>query len=465
MEIKFKNIDEVDTFKDKEVLSNSRTELDNYDFEAGEFWRKVAPYRNVSTEEFRDYRWQVKNTIYNRKRIIEFLSQVASKKFVEEVSQALDIVPMQVRITPYLLSLIDWCDPVNDPIRIQFIPLVSEILPDHPMLEMDSLAEEKFSPIPQLVHRYPDKVLFLPQSSCPVYCRYCTRSYSVGADTNSVSKSSSKWSRNAQEAVYKYLEDHPEVEDVVISGGDLYNISAKNMRDIALKILNIPSILRIRLATKGVSINPTRISAMDDWTKELIKISSEGRSLNKQVAVHTHFNHQREITQMTKEAMDILYRNGVIVRNQSVMIRGVNDSFEEQSALIKKLSAINIQPYYVYLHDMVKGLESLRTPLWKFIEIEEKVRGITAGFNTPTFVVDLPKGGGKRNAWSFRNYNRKTGVSTFKAPSISNGECYFYADPLHSLSPEIQKQWLKGTIEKKKNYETNTSVSSLHFER
>ncbi|MFU2510109.1 KamA family radical SAM protein [Pseudoalteromonas sp. ASV78] len=435
---------------DTQVGDCSNAAMSDYlNFRTGDFWRKLVPYENVTASEFNDHRWQVKNSISSQRRVIEFLKKVASEDFIEEVEKALNKVPMRVRITPYMLSLIDWDSPVNDPIRLQFLPLSSEICEDHPMLTLDSLNEQADSPIEHLVHRYPDKVLFLPQSSCPVYCRYCTRSYAVGGSTDTVEKKSGRLSAFDEEAIFAYLSEHTEIEDVVVSGGDLYNLTGTEMRHLGIRLLRLPNIKRIRLATKGLAISPMRILNHDDWTQALIEISAEGRRLHKQVALHTHFNHCQEITDITRQAMQVLYANHVTVRNQAVMLRGVNDSYKAQSELIKLLSALNIQPYYVYQHDMVQGLEFLRTPLWRMLEIEEKVRGITAGFNIPTFVVDLPNGGGKRDVWSFRYYDQETGLSVYRAPSVKENTYFFYADPLHSLSYENAVKWdEKGAVEK-----------------
>jgi lysine 2,3-aminomutase len=177
------------------------------------------------------------------------------------------------------------------------------------------------------------------------------------------------------------------------------------------------------------------------WTDALTRLVELGRRLHKEVALHTHFNHPEEITEITRQAMDLLFERGITVRNQSVLVRGVNDSVETMTLLVKRLGHINVHPYYVYMHDLVKGVEDLRTSLDTALVIEKHVRGVTAGFNTPVFVVDAPGGGGKRDVHSFEHYNRETGISVFTSPSVHAGAHYFYFDPLDLLSPEVQKRW------------------------
>ena len=164
--------------------------------------------------------------------------------------------------------------------------------------------------------------------------------------------------------------------------------------------------------------------------------------------LHTHFNHPNEITAITKRALDIVFERGIIVRNQSVLQRGVNDSVATMQLLVKRLGHCQVHPYYVYVHDLVKGVEDLRTTLQTALDIEKAVRGVTAGFHTPTFVVDAPGGGGKRVAHSFEHYDRDTGISVFAAPSVKPG-FFVYFDPVDTLAPEIQLRW-KDPVEQDK---------------
>ena len=352
--------------------------------------------------------------------------------FVKDVEKGIKMAPMAVRLTPYTLSVADWSDPLNDPIRRQFVPLASTMIPDHPKVGLDSLHEEEMSPVEGLVHRYPDKVLFLATSVCPVYCRFCTRSYAVGSPTESVHKKSRKPMPKRWNKMFEYIEAIPSVQDVVVSGGDAYYLEPHNLRMLGERLLAIPHIKRFRLASKGLAVCPSRVhDDSDDWSQTLVDLSDRGRSMGKQVALHTHFNHPNEITWITEAAARHLFKHGVIVRNQSVVLRGVNDDVATMSSLIRKLAELNIEPYYVYQADMVKGVEDLRTPLSSILDLEKHIRGTIAGFMMPDFVVDLPGGGGKRLANSFESYDRHSGLSTWKAPGVADPDKVFeYYDPI-----------------------------------
>lgn len=309
------------------------------------------------------------------------------------------------------------------------------------MLRLDSLAEQDDSPVPGLVHRYHDKVLFLALDVCPVYCRFCTRSYAIGGDTDSVDKVDYKPIPKQWNYAFAYLLSRPEIEDVVVSGGDAYFLPASRIRTIGETLLAIPHIRRIRFATKGPAVMPMKILSDTEWSDALIDLARTGRHMNKEVCLHTHFNHANEITDITRRAMRYLYREGVTIRNQSVMIRGVNDSDSAMNDLVKKLSEINVQPYYVYQHDMVKGVEELRTRVRKTADIERAVRGVTAGFNTPTFVTDAPGGGGKRVIHSHEHYDEETGISVYRSPTVDPDKAYLYFDPLSRLPEGGQARW------------------------
>lgn len=420
--------------------AESRQDLRHRELRGDEFWRVIPAFRQVSEQEFLDHQWQARHSITKPKALLDALTGLVSESFVEDAARGFLRAPMSVRVSPYLLSLVDWSAPKSDPIRRQFIPLESELLPDHPKLGLDSLAEQADSPVPGLTHRYPDKVLFLPLNTCPVYCRFCTRSYAVGPDTD-VEKLSLKVNMQRWEHAFEYLKLRTEVEDVVVSGGDSYTLKPEQLRFIGDALLDIPNIRRIRIATKGPAVMPQKLLSDDAWFAALVGLVERGRKLHKQVVLHTHFNHPNEITRITERAMNRLFEHGVTVRNQSVMQAGVNDSIETMTLLVRRLGYVNVQPYYVYQHDLVHGVEDLRTSVHSSMEIEKAVRGATAGFNTPTFVVDAPGGGGKRQVHSAEHYDRVTGVSVYAAPSVKPGRLFCYFDPIRSLPEEGRRRW------------------------
>jgi lysine 2,3-aminomutase len=406
----------------------------------GAFWQKIPAYRNVSEGEFLDHKFQMKHTITRPDKLLAAVQDLVSAEFYRDVEEGFRQAPMSLRVSPYLLSLIDWDRPYEDPLRRQFIPVVSRLLPDHPKLTLDSLHEQEDAPVPGLTHRYRDKALFLALDTCPVYCRFCTRSYAVGVDTEQVQKVSLKTTNDRWEQVFAYSASRPELEDIVVSGGDSYNLRASQIRQIGETLLAMPNILRIRFATKGPAVMPQKLITDDEWLGELTWVVEEGRRRHKEVVVHTHFNHPAEITWITKRAMDLLFERGITVRNQSVLQRGVNDSVPTMRELIRRLSYCNVHPYYVYMHDLVKGVEDLRTTIQTGCDLEKHVRGDTAGFNTPTFVCDAPGGGGKRNVHSYEHYDRSTGICVYTAPSVKSGY-FLYFDPIDTLSPAAQADW------------------------
>src|SRR3954453_9640237 len=408
---------------------------------AGEFWRRIPAYANVTEAEFLDHKWQAKHSITNIQKLLATLSGLVSEAFVADAQRGFERAPMSVRVSPYLLSLIDWTNPHEDPLRTQFIPLGSRLLPDHPRLDLDSLHERADMPVPGLTHRYVDKALFLALDTCPVYCRFCTRSYAVGIDTEEVSKFQLKVNVDRWQKAFDYIRSRPELEDIVISGGDAFQLRPEQITQIGETLLSIDHVRRMRYATKGPAVMPQKILTDDAWTDALTRVVEQGRKLHKEVVLHTHFNHPRESTAITKAAMDKLCERGITVRNQTVLQRNVNDSVATMTLLIRRLGYINVHPYYVYMHDLVKGVEDLRTTLDTGLVIEKGIRGATAGFNTPTVVVDAPGGGGKRDAHSYQHYDRTTGVSVFTAPAVHPGEMYFYLDPIDLLPPEGQARW------------------------
>jgi len=405
------------------------------------FWQNIPAWKEVDEETFLNYKWQEKNAITNSKKLIKAVQEIASPEFIADVEKGFSSAPMAVRISPYLLGLIDWDNPYEDPIRRQFLPLGSQLEADHPMLTLDSLHEQADAPVDGLTHRYPDKVLFLALDTCPVYCRFCTRSYAVGLDTDTVEKVSLKASQDRWSQALQYIREREEVEDVVVSGGDMYRLKADQVRELGNALLDIPHIRRIRFATKGLAIQPMKILTDIDWTDAVTEVVDRGREMHKEVVIHTHFNTPNEITGISQDAMNLLFERGITVRNQTVLQAGVNDTPELMGDLIKKLSYINVHPYYVYVHDLVQGTEDLRTTVQTSIDLEKEVRGTTAGFNIPLFIVDTTGGGGKRDIHSFEYYDRETGISVYKAPAVKRDQFFTYLDPLRTLSPSIRKDW------------------------
>ncbi|MBF0314055.1 MAG: KamA family radical SAM protein [Oligoflexia bacterium] len=417
------------------------TSTKHREFRDDDFWKELPGWANISKEKFADHVWQAQHSIRKLEQIKEVLGHRLRPEIYQDIIDGQERTPMNIRITPYIFALINWDDPASDPLRKQFLPLGSQFLPDHPYYMPDSLAEDEDSPVHTLTHRYPDKVLFLPLTTCPVYCSYCTRSRIVGGSTETIEKHGHGANPKSWETVFEYIRANPTIEDVIVSGGDAYNLQPAQLSLIGETLINIPHVRRIRYATKGIAIFPQRILTDDAWVNAFLSVHKRARSLGKQVVIHTHFSSAREITKWSQMAMDRLFSEGVIVRNQAVLQQEVNASVDEMFTLVKKLSYINVQPYYVFVPDLVPGCEHFRSKLREAIELEKCIRGVTAGFNMPSFVCDLPAGGGKRHVSSFEYYDEENGISVWKAPYVKPDQIFTYFDPIHRLSAAAQKRW------------------------
>lgn len=407
----------------------------------GSFWQQIPGYASIAESTFLDHHWQAKNTITRVEKLQELLGDLVPGSFYEDVRAGLAQAPMSLRISPYILSLIDWKSAESDPLRIQFLPMASQRKPNHPWIGLDSLAEQEHSPVPGLTHRYPDKALFLALDTCPVYCRFCTRSYAIGLDTPDVEKINFRVNLDRWQQAFAYIQAHPQIEDVIVSGGDTFQLRAAQLSEIGQRLLGIAHIRRIRFATKGLSVLPQKILTDEEWLDALTTTTQQARKQGVQVMVHTHINHPREITWITQRAAQRLFERAIPVRNQAVLLRRVNDTPQTMQLLTKRLGHLQIQPYYVFLHDLVRGVEDLRTTLHTAQTVEKLLRGTTAGFNTPTFVIDTPGGGGKRDVHSADYYDRTTGVSVFSSPLLHPGKPFLYVDPVDLLPPEGQARW------------------------
>jgi lysine 2,3-aminomutase len=336
------------------------------------FESKRAPiYRDVPDEKWNSWRWQLSN----RLNTIEDFEKVL--ELTDSERQALGTPGLfRVDITPYFVSLIDPNDP-EDPIRKQVVPRAEEITPFTGMME-DSLAEDRHSPVPGLVHRYPDRVLMLVTTQCASYCRYCTRSRIVGDPM-------ANFSHVDFDAQIDYLKRTPQVRDVLLSGGDPLTMAPRVLEELIARVREIEHIEIIRIGTRVPVFMPQRVD--DDLCNMLQKYHP--------LWLNIHVNHPNEITAELAQACDKLSRAGIPLGNQSVLLAGVNDCVNIQRDLVHKLARIRVRPYYLYQCDLVEGSGHMRTPIAKGIEIMEGLRGHTSGYAIPTYVIDAPGGGGK----------------------------------------------------------------------
>jgi lysine 2,3-aminomutase len=336
------------------------------------FPSKRAPaFADVPDEKWYNWRWQLSNRINTVEEFERVIPLTDSER------KALNSPNLfRVDITPYFISLINPEDP-NDPIRKQVVPTEVEMVPFTAMME-DSLAEDRHSPVPGLVHRYPDRVLMLVTTQCASYCRYCTRSRIVGDP-------SATFSRAEFEMQIDYLKRTPQVRDVLLSGGDPLVLAPKILEEILSRLREIPHIEIVRIGSRVPVFLPMRV------TSELTDMLQKFHPL----WLNIHVNHPNEITAELAEACDRLTRAGIPLGNQSVLLAGVNDNLHIQRRLVHDLVRMRVRPYYLYQCDLVEGAGHFRTPVGKGIEIMEGLRGHTSGFAVPVYIIDAPGGGGK----------------------------------------------------------------------
>ncbi len=334
--------------------------------------RRRELFPEAADTEWSDWHWQLRNAATSLETVMKYGKFQESDRAV--LTRVIEKFP--VVVVPYYLCLIDFNDP-QDPIRVQSFPTSDEVeFAD--IGEPDPLQEEEDMPVPGLVHRYPDRVLMQVTNVCPMNCRHCTRKREWEEGL---------WTRDDREIdrIIEYLEKTPQVRDVLISGGDPLVLGTAKLDRILSRLRAIPHIEIIRIGTRFPVVLPQRID------QELVDALSKYRPL----WVNTHFNHPREITKEAALACDRLQRGGIPMNNQSVLLKGVNDSLPVMRSLCHELLKIGVRPYYLYQCDPVKGTEHLRTSIWKGIEIIEGLRGHTTGFAVPQFVIDAPGGGGK----------------------------------------------------------------------
>ncbi|MEM7144365.1 MAG: KamA family radical SAM protein [Verrucomicrobiota bacterium] len=328
--------------------------------------------KEVSTSDWNDPAWQLRQRVTSLADLEEYLSLSDE----ERSGVLLSGNKLAMAITPHFFNLVHPTDP-NCPIRRQVIPRIEETWEaDYEMT--DPCGEDSHMPVPGLVHRYPDRVLFLVTDRCAAYCRYCTRSRVVsGAGEQELETNF--------EAAFQYLENHPEIRDVLLSGGDPLLFSDAKLEKILARLHQIKHIEFIRIGSRIPVFLPQRI------TPALCAMLKKYHPL----WLSVHVNHPRELTLEVKEALERLADHGVPLGNQSVFLRGVNDDLATMKALVHKLLRCRVRPYYLYQMDLIEGSSHLRAPVSKGIEIIEGLRGHTTGYSVPQFVIDAPGGGGK----------------------------------------------------------------------
>ena len=371
-----------------------------------------------SMDQWDDYKWQLRNRV-------DSLSDLESRLRLTDVERAGVLLAghkLAMSITPHFFNLIDRDDP-DCPIRRQVIPRIEEGW-NAPEEVADPCGEDSHMPVPGLVHRDPDRVLFLVTDRCASYCRYCTRSRVVSGVGEQHLET--QW-----EAAFRYLEKTPQVRDVLLSGGDPLLFSDERLDRILTRLRAIPHIQFVRIGSRIPVFLPQRI------TPALCEMLKKHHPLF--ISIHT--NHPRELTSEVRDALGRLADAGIPLGNQSVLLRGVNDSVEIQKALVHKLLMCRVRPYYLYQCDLIHGSSHLRTSVAEGVEIIEGLRGHTTGYAVPQFVIDGPGGGGKIPINP--NYIVETTPGRVTLRNFE-GEIFDYPDP--SPMPAVEMERLQHQV-------------------
>ena len=330
-------------------------------------------WANVAEADWEDWRWQLKNRVSS----LEGLQSRIPDLTPQEIEGArLADTKLAMAITPHFFNLIDGNDP-DCPIRRQMLPSVQET-ETAPWEMGDPCGEDSHSPVPGLVHRYPDRVLFLVTDRCAAYCRYCTRSRLV---SNALGYD---FRPNFKEQI-EYIRRTPAVRDVLLSGGDALLLSDSKLRQLLTELRSIPHVEFIRIGSRIPIFLPQRI------TPELCSMLKEFHPL----FISVHANHPRELTTEVRDGLARLADAGIPLGNQSVLLKGVNDDAGVMKALVQKLLMCRVRPLYIYQCDLINGSAHLRTNVRRGLEIMEQLRGHTTGYAVPQYVIDAPGGGGK----------------------------------------------------------------------
>jgi len=378
-----------------------------------EFLKKFYP--GTSINEWNDWKWQVRNRI----RRLEVLEKMIDLTDDERASVEKRTGNLPIAITPYYTSLLSKTDP-HQPLRKTHIPVGGEFIKSLGE-DPDPLGEDASTATPGLVHRYPDRVLFLTTGFCSTYCRYCTRSRMVGETNGEYSFSVSQWEKSAQ-----YIEAHPEIRDCLLSGGDPLSIGDDKLEWLLNRLRKIPHLEFIRIGTKIPVVMPQRI------TKNLCKILKKFHPLWMSI----HYTHPDELTPEAIEAANRLADAGIPLGSQTVLLKDINDDAEILKTLYHGLLKMRVKPYYLYQCDPVSGSAHFKTPVSKGLEIIRHLRGHTTGYAVPQFVIDAPDGGGKipvlpdyvlgRDGDDLLITNYKNGVYRYPDPQGTTGNAQNY---------------------------------------
>jgi lysine 2,3-aminomutase len=426
-------------------------------------WRRFPGWRSVTVEEWHSAQWQRAHCVKNVRQLRAVLGNLVDERFYDDlVRDQQERATMSLLLPPQMLNTMASDGPVSteafyaDPVRHYMLPVLSDRRvdwPSHPYASRDSLHEHDMWAVEGLTHRYPTKVLAELLPTCPQYCGHCTRMDLVGTSTPQVDKLRFLGKPvDRHDSMLDYLRRSPQVRDVVVSGGDVANMPWPRLEEFLVRLLDIENIRDVRLATKALMGLPQHW-LQDEVRSGMERVATLARRRGVSLAIHTHVNAAQSVTPLVAAASQAMLDAGVRdVRNQGVLLAGVNDSSDRLLDLcFALLDGASITPYYFYLCDMIPAAEHWRLPLSAAQDLQHAIMGYLPGFATPRIICDVPYVG-KRWVHQVAAYDRVLGISTWTKnyrtsldaadpDALERG--YHYYDPVHSLPTEGQQWWAR----------------------
>jgi lysine 2,3-aminomutase len=418
-------------------------------------WTRLPGYADVTREEWESAQWQRRHTVKSLRELKRALGHhLADGLYADIERDQRERATMSMLIPPQMINTMDERNLRADPVRLYMAPAFSDRDPEwpsHPMASRDSLHEAEMWAVEGLTHRYPTKVLAEMIPTCPQYCGHCTRMDLVGNDTSQVLKYKFGLKQNERwDAMLDYLARTPSVRDVVVSGGDLANVPIKRLQDWLFRLMDLPNIRDVRLATKGLMGIPQHF-LQEEVLRGYEAIAKRAREREIDVAIHTHVNSARQVTPLFGRAVRALLDMGYrYVRNQGVLLRGINTSPRQILELCFMLmDHAKVVPYYFYVCDMIPNAEHWRVAIWEAQELQMAIMGYLPGFSTPRIICDVPFVG-KRWAHMVDSYDRVRGISYWRKNYRTGIEyddpealsrTYPAYDPISTLPEDGREYW------------------------
>ena len=418
-------------------------------------WTRIPGYKNVSRWEWQDATWQRKNTVKSLRQLKDVLGSHLPDDLAESIQEDMDKrATMSMLIPPQMINTMMLEDLWKCPVRFYMIPAFADRrtdFPNHPYASRDSLHEAEMWAVEGLTHRYPTKVLAELLTTCPQYCGHCTRMDLVGKDTPQVKKLKFEIKqKDRHQLMVDYIAQNSHIRDIVVSGGDIANLPPESLESVVMQLIKIPHVKDIRLASKGLMGIPQHF-LQDKMLKAMERLALIARQNDVDLALHTHVNHANQLTPLVAKAASELLNMGFRdVRNQGVLLRGVNTTSKDLLDLcFTLLDKAHIMPYYFYMCDMIPNSEHWRLSVHKAQKLQHDIMGYLPGYATPRLLCDVPFVG-KRWVHQVAEYDHKRGISYWTknyrtSIELNDPEAlttrYPYYDPLYTLPQEGQTWW------------------------